>query len=89
MKWSELTSVNFSKAVEACQGVCLLPLGVMEKHGDHLPLGTDLFTGQEIACRAAEIEPAIVFPEYYFTQIQTPRHEGTKAPKSLYILVFS
>ncbi len=75
MKWSELTSVNFSKAVAACQGVCLLPLGVIEKHGDHLPLGTDLFTGQEIACRAAEIEPAVVFPEYYFTQIHEAKHQ--------------
>lgn len=75
MKWSELTSVSFEKAVEESQGVCLLPLGVIEKHGNHLPLGTDLFTGQEIACRAAEIEPAIVFPEYYFTQIQEAKHQ--------------
>lgn len=75
MKWSELTSVNFKKAVEECEGVCLLPLGVIEKHGDHLPLGTDLFTGQERACRAAEIEPAIVFPEYYFTQIHEAKHQ--------------
>lgn len=75
MKWSELTSLNFRKAVEKCEGVCLLPLGVIEKHGDHLPLGTDLLTAQEIACRAAEIEPAIVFPEYYFTQIQEAKHQ--------------
>ena len=75
MKWSELTSVNFKKTVEECAGVCLLPLGVIEKHGDHLPLGTDLFTGMEVACRAAEIEPAIVFPEYYFTQIHEAKHQ--------------
>ena len=75
MKWSEFTSVNFAKAVKECEGVCLLPLGVIEKHGDHLPLGTDLFTAQEIACRAAKIEPAIVFPEYYFTQIQEAKHQ--------------
>ena len=75
MKWSELTSLSFKEAVEECQGVCLLPLGVIEKHGDHLPLGTDLLTGQEIACRAAAIEPAIVFPEYYFTQIHEAKHQ--------------
>lgn len=75
MKWSELTSVNFEKAVEKCEGVCLLPLGVIEKHGDHLPLGTDLFTAQEVACRGADIEPAIVFPEYYFTQIHEAKHQ--------------
>jgi len=75
MKWSELTSANFKKAVAECEGVCLLPLGVIEKHGEHLPLGTDLFTGMEIACRAAKIEPAIVFPEYYFTQIHEAKHQ--------------
>ena len=75
MKWSDLTSVNFKKAVDECEGVCLLPLGVVEKHGEHLPLGTDFPTAQEIACRAAEIEPAIVFPEYYFTQIQEAKHQ--------------
>jgi creatinine amidohydrolase len=83
MKWSELTSVNFKKAVEECEGVCLLPLGVIEKHGDHLPLGTDLLTAMEICCRAAEIEPAIVFPEYYFTQIHEAKHQpGCIAIKS-------
>jgi len=75
MKWSELTSVDFKKAVEECQGLCLLPLGVIEKHGEHLPLGTDLFTGHRIACQAAEIEKAVVFPEYYFTQIHEAKHQ--------------
>jgi creatinine amidohydrolase len=75
MKWSELTSVDFKRVVDECEGVCLLPLGVIEKHGEHLPLGTDLFTGDGIACRAAEIEKAIVFPEYYFTQIHEAKHQ--------------
>lgn len=75
MKWSELTSIDFKQAIEQCKGVCLLPLGVIEKHGNHLPLGTDLFTGMKISCRAAEIEPAIVFPEYYFTQIHEAKHQ--------------
>ncbi|MGQ9610579.1 MAG: creatininase family protein [bacterium] len=75
MKWSELTSIDFKQAVEQCKGVCLLPLGVIEKHGNHLPLGTDLFTGMKISCKAAEIEPAIVFPEYYFTQIHEAKHQ--------------
>lgn len=74
MKWEELTAPQFAAAVESCGGVCLLPLGVIEKHGDHLPLGTDLFLAREIACRAAEAEPAIVFPPYFFTQIYEARH---------------
>lgn len=75
MKWTELTSIDFEKAVKECEGVCLLPLGVVEKHGEHLPLGTDLFTAMNVCTKAAEIEPAIVFPEYYFTQIHEAKHQ--------------
>jgi creatinine amidohydrolase len=74
MKWEELTSPQMARAVKACGGVCLLPLGVIERHGEHLPLGTDLFIAREIALRAAAIEPAIVFPPYYLTQIFEARH---------------
>jgi creatinine amidohydrolase len=74
MKWEELTTPRFARAVEECGGVCLLPLGVIEKHGEHLPLGTDLFVAREIACRAAAQEPAIVFPPYFFTQIFEARY---------------
>ena len=58
MQWEKLTAPDFAKAVEDTQGVCLLPLPCVEKHGEHLPLGTDLFIGMEICRRAAEIEPA-------------------------------
>src|SRR3989442_1722989 len=42
VKWEELTAEDFSKAIEKSQGTCLLPFGILEKHGPHLPLGTDL-----------------------------------------------
>lgn len=74
MKWEELTAPQFARAVARCDGVCLLPLGVIEKHGDHLPLGTDLLIARELACRAAELEPALVFPPYFLTQIFEARH---------------
>ena len=74
MQWENLTTPQFTQAVERAEGVCLLPLGVIEKHGDHLPLGTDLFIGRAIALRAAAIEPALVFPPYFFTQIFEARH---------------
>jgi len=40
VKWGELTAPDFIKAVEKSGGVCLIPIGVFEKHGPHLPLGT-------------------------------------------------
>ncbi len=74
MQWEELSGDQFAGAIEECQGVCLLPLSVIERHGHHLPLGTDMYIGGEVCRRAALIEPAIVFPDYIFTQIPEARH---------------
>ena len=75
VKWGELTAPDFIKAVEKAQGVCLIPIGVFEKHGPHLPLGTDLIDVREVALRAAKKEYALVFPEYYFSQILEAKHQ--------------
>src|SRR5690242_20533241 len=64
--WEELTASDFREGVTRSQGVCLLPFGIIEKHGPHLPLGTDLLDVRYAALHAAEKEYAIVFPEYYF-----------------------
>jgi len=79
-KMEELTSPRFSKAVELAGGVCVIPMGVIEKHGPHLPLGTDMFEAREVAFRAAQKEYAVVFPPYYMSQIFEARHQpGTIA----------
>lgn len=78
--WNELTAPDFVKAVEHADGICLLPAGIIEKHGPHLPLSTDMILSREIASRAAELEYAIVFPEFYFGQIYEAKHQpGTMA----------
>ena len=78
--WNELTAPDFVKAVDLSDGICLLPAGIMEKHGPHLPLSTDLILSREIASRAAELEYALVFPEFYFGQIYEAKHQpGTVA----------
>lgn len=78
--WEELTAAEFRTAIQQSQGVCLLPFGILEKHGAHLPLGTDLLDVRHATLQAAGQEYAIVFPEYYFGQIFEARHEpGTVA----------
>jgi len=78
--WEELTAEDFRAGIQQAQGTCLLPFGVVEKHGEHLPLGTDLLKVRYAALRAAEQEYTIVFPEYYFGQIFEARHKpGTIA----------
>lgn len=79
-KMEELTSPQFVTAVEKAGGVCVIPLGIIEKHGPHLPLGTDLFEIREVTMTAAKKEYAVVFPPYYFGQIFEARHQpGTMA----------
>ena len=80
VKWEELTAGDFVRAVQKAQGTCLLPFGIVEKHGPQLPLGTDLINVRYAALHGAGQEYAIVYPEYYFGQIFEARHEpGTIA----------
>jgi creatinine amidohydrolase len=72
MQWEQLTAPDFARAVETT-GVCILTTGVLERHSEHLPLGTDYLNGHKLACLAAEKEPAVVFPPFYFGQIYEAR----------------
>ncbi len=74
MNWLEITSERFPEAVKAADGLCLLPMGCIERHGPHLPLGCDTLAVEAVARRAAEMEPAVVFPPLYFGQIAEARH---------------
>lgn len=79
-RFEELTAPDYIKAVEKSSKTCILPIGVFEKHGPHLPLGTDLFIAREYALRAAAEEYTVVFPWYYFSQINEAKHQpGTIA----------
>ena len=78
--WEELTGADFLSAVKKSQGTCVLPFGIIEKHGPQLPLGTDLINVRYVSLHAAEQEYAVVFPDYYFGQIFEAKHEpGTVA----------
>lgn len=79
-KWEELTAPDFVKALGESGGVCIIPTGIIEKHGPHLPLGTDLLDVREVCERAVKQEYAIIFPQFYFGQIFEAKHQpGTMA----------
>ncbi|HEV2279819.1 MAG TPA: creatininase family protein [Acidobacteriaceae bacterium] len=79
-QWEELTGPDFIAAIHQAGGVCLLPFGILEKHGPHLPIGTDLINARWVAQHAAAQEYAVIFPAYYFGQIEEARHQpGTIA----------
>jgi creatinine amidohydrolase len=80
VKWEELTAGDFVKALERSRATCVLPFGIIEKHGPHLPLGTDLINVRYATLHGVAKEYAVVFPEYYFGQIFEARQEpGTMA----------
>lgn len=80
VKWEEMTALEFKDAVALSKGTCIIPIGVLEKHGTHLPLGTDLLDVREVVMRATQKEYAIVFPSYIFSQIFEAQHQpGTVA----------
>lgn len=68
MRWEHLTPPEFKRLVKETR-TCILPIGSLERHGDHLPYGTDGIVAHTIACMAAEIEPCVVFPAYWFGQV--------------------
>jgi len=83
VRWDELTAGDFVAAIQKAQNTCVLPFGILEKHGPHLPIGTDLLNVRWAALKGAQQEYAVVFPEYYFGQIFEARHEpGTIAYSS-------
>lgn len=78
MQWENLTSLDFQHAVTQTQGTAIIPVGVLEPHASHLPLGTDMFVAHWVACRAAEQESTIVFPAYpYGINIESAHLPGS------------
>lgn len=72
--WEDLTVDGFAAAVKKTQGVVLVPFGCLEKHGHHMPLGTDSFVAHEVCRRAAERETAVVFPMSPFGMVEEVKH---------------
>lgn len=66
MLWENLRCEQFEDAVKQSKSVCVVPVGCLEKHGPHSPLGTDTIIATETCIRAAEREPVVVFPTMFF-----------------------
>lgn len=80
MNWDKVSVLEFKEAIEKSKGVCVIPIGCLEKHGNHLPLGTDIIIARYICEKAAEQEDFMIFPYYAFGQVSEVRHKlGTIA----------
>jgi creatinine amidohydrolase len=74
-RWDELVASDWNKALEKSGHTCILPIGILEKHGPHAPIGSDLIHVREWSARATKREYAVVFPDYFYGQINEARHQ--------------
>lgn len=68
VQWECLTPPEF-KALVREEKLCVLPMGSLERHGEHMPYGTDGMTAHAVAVAAAKDAPCVVFPPYWFGQV--------------------
>lgn len=75
--WEDLRMPEFEAWRQEHQTV-ILPVGSLEEHGPHLPLGTDTFHALEVARRVAEMRPVLVAPPVFYGLCRSTReHPGT------------
>jgi creatinine amidohydrolase len=60
--WLDELSTNEAQQEAAAQTVIILPIGSVEEHGDHLPLGTDSIQPEYIAAEVAKKTGALIAP---------------------------
>ncbi len=74
-RWDELTASEWPLALKNSNRTCILPIGILEKHGPHVPLGSDLIQVREWSARATKKEYAVVFPDFFYGQINEAKHQ--------------
>lgn len=62
VQWERMTSPEVKEALKDSKGVAIIPIGAIEVHGPHLPVGTDSIETYEIGLRAAEKACVIITP---------------------------
>ncbi len=72
MQIEELTSEEFKKLRETIKSI-IIPVGSIEAHGPHLPLGTDLFTIYEISKKLVKEVKIFLSPPIYFGLCRSTR----------------
>lgn len=84
-RWDELTASDWEMALKKSDSTCILPIGILEKHGPHGPIGSDLIKVRQWSARATKKEYAVVFPDYFYGQINEAKQQyGTfSLPSSL------
>ncbi len=90
MLWENLREEEFPDMLVRSHRVCAMAIGCIEKHGQHLPLGTDTLKGGRILEMASEREEVCVFPRCYFGDLQGAQaHRGGNGSHYGYVALSS
>ena len=63
--WAEMTPAEFAATLSE-HPIAYVPLGLLEWHGDHLPLGTDFLKAESIVVELARRTGGIVLPPTFY-----------------------
>jgi creatinine amidohydrolase len=61
-----MTSPEVRQAREAAAGIAIIPIGAVEVHGPHLPVGTDSIETYAIGLRAAQAAGVVIVPPLWY-----------------------
>lgn len=92
-KYAELTASEFVPAIKKCP-IIFVPTGLIEWHGNHLPLGFDALKAEAICLQIAKKTGGIILPLNYFGTAGLGTFAGTlifkrETVKSLFIELFT
>jgi len=77
MKWLDLAATDFDEALRKSESVVLIPIGSIEIHGPHLPVGCDTLTVERLMEVVEDQEPVVVAPVMAYTMAPTAKlHPG-------------
>jgi creatinine amidohydrolase len=68
MQFQEQNSYEIKSVIEKSK-VAILPVGAVEAHGPHLPLGTDNYLAEEVSKKLADSIDGIVLPSLPYGQV--------------------
>lgn len=73
MEMQKLTYLEVKEQIEKTP-IAILPIGTVEAHGPHLPVGTDNYLAERMAKKVAEKMDALVLPTFSYGQVWSLRN---------------
>lgn len=66
VQWEKMTWKEIQAAAQPSHGIVIIPVGAVEEHGPHCPVGTDSIETYEIGYRAAVKADVLILPLVWF-----------------------